>query len=172
MLKDTQQGSDRAGPGLQPPNGCCSGASLLVPRGKKPWPSLPLFPGKNRNPGSCGDLSHSATRHRPGAKRSHCCHWPLQLTLLSHNSHARSPPRGRSSTSSCLDLSSLQLPSVPRQSDSKRAAPGVGLNPIPHFRPMTGQGALKGQILGDRPLPPPQQFIPPLPCSEALFFKK
>ena len=129
---------DPAGPGLQPPHGClgpwCPGKEASVSA-----QSLPSLLGKERSPEACGDLTASPARHRPGARRSHCCRWPLQSLLLSVIPVSGPLPGGRSSTSSCLDLSSLQLPWMPREGDSESGC-SCCWDAAPHSDSALGRG--------------------------------
>ena len=120
---------------------------------------------RERSPGACVDSSNSAVQHRPAARRSHFCHWPLQSLSLSSSSSPPSHCRGMASANLCLDLSCPQLPSAPRQEDARSGHSSGRPVPAPSLRPPVG-GAAEGRDGGReapaRPLPP-SMIILPLP---------
>ena len=102
--------------------------------------SLPSLLGKERSPGACGDLIDSLARHRPGAQRSRCCRWPLQLLLLCSHSSLGSPPRG---TVIHQLLPGLVLSGAPLGAEAGGLRDWLLLLPGPRcslFRLSTGQG--------------------------------
>lgn len=142
-----------------------------MPRGKEAARVASPAPGPAR--GAQGHMGSPVAQHRPAARGSHSCHWPLQLLPLSNNPRPPSPPRRISYTTSGLDLSSPQLPPCQGGMAPEVAAPRARPDPAPHLRSPLGRASRRLRSWEERPLHLPFPPGPlPWPCFNANLFKK